>query len=131
MLRRAREAHGSTDASTPLPEHKLQVLQGWVEQLAEAHRIDSELKMLPPVQEIAALPVAEGLALNPPSQTESTLPTVESASNVRQASYQRTDPFDPAAFNERHAPVAQTPVAPTVPHVLAPSLPTVQTPAAE
>jgi len=119
LLQRARQAHGSASASTPLPAHKLQVLQGWIEQLAEAHQKENELKLLPPVVEIAALPVGQGLILNPPQQT-----TLE-PSQVRQASFVPADPFDPSAFNRRYAATkpAAAPAEPSVPHVLVPSEP--------
>ncbi len=119
------EAHGSLTASTPLPLHKLQVLQGWVEQLAEAHRKDTELRTLPTIVEIAALPATPTLRLNPPRQTIQQPP-----SKVRPASFETAapvDPFDPSVFNRRYATVekrAEKPnIEPSVPHVLAPNEP--------
>jgi len=118
LLQRGRVAHGSANASHPLPQHKLQVLTGWVEQLTEAHQKDLELKTLPLVAE-----ETPELELKAPQQTA--LPPL---GEVRTASYQPVDPFDPRAFNKRYAPVQQPTAAAksqvelAVPHVLTPSL---------
>ncbi len=96
LLRRAREAHGLKNASTPLPPHKLKVLQGWVEQLAEAHRMEADLKtrLL-----VARLPSESKLQLVSPQKTPEPTP-----SHVVTASYEKAvDPFDPSVFNRRHA----------------------------
>ena len=101
LLQRAREAHGSLTASTPLPPHKLQVLQGWVEQLAEAHRKDTELRSLPLLAEAASQPPTPELELLPPDRTPN---------EVRPASFESVepvDPFDPSVFNRRFATVTK------------------------
>ena len=107
LLLRARKAHGSINASVPLPSHKLQVLQGWVVQLAEAHRKETELRSLPLVAEVANLPERSELQLVPPQQT------VEQAPNeVRPVIYEapsRIDPFDPSAFNRRYSTTEKSP----------------------
>jgi len=109
LLQRASQAHGALDGSIPLPPHKLKVLEGWIGQLAIAHRKQNELHKLPPVTELAALPQANQ----------------QPSGEVRQASYQPVDPFDPTSFNQRNAtiekPPAESPVKQTVPHVLTPS----------
>jgi len=134
LLRRARQAHGAASASTPLPAHKLQVLQGWIEQLAEAHQKENEIKLLPPVVEIAALPLGDRLILNParqalPESPKSAQSSTEPLGGIRQASFEPGDPFDPSAFNRRYATTepAEAPVPRprenSVPHVLAPTEP--------
>ncbi len=103
LLLRARQAHGSINASVPLPSHKLQVLQGWVVQLAEAHRKETELRSLPLVAEVARLPQSPELQLVPPQQTVAQPP-----SEVRPVSYEapaRVDPFDPSVFNRRYSTI--------------------------
>ncbi len=122
LLVRAKRAHGALSASTPLPPHKLKVLQGWVEQLAEVHRKETELNSL---QLVAALPPS------PPQQTKTQLlPPQQQASQemrgeIRTASYEpkNADPFDPSAFNSRYAKKAELAVEPAVPHVLVPDEP--------
>lgn len=128
LLVQARRAHGATDSSTPLPPHKLHVLQSWVSQLAEANDQSLQLKELPAVVEVAEVPITPTLQLNAP-QLEPSKP----AEGVRTASYEPKDPFDPAVFNDRYATAKPAPdipnVAPqvqpadSVPHVLAPSDP--------
>lgn len=129
LLERARKAHGSESASTPLPMHKLKVLEGWITQLADAHQRASEIKLLPPVVEVAALKTTVGPILNPPVQTPP-----EQPGQVRQASFAPADPFDPSAFNQRYVTEAAsltqetgTPIEThnSVPHVLAPGEPVV------
>ena len=122
LLLRARQAHGSVTASMPLPPHKLKVLQGWVEQLAEAHRKESELNSL---RLVAALPPnlspQPKLQLHPPQQQASQ----ETPGEIRIASYEQkyADPFDPSAFNQRYAKKVEPAVEPAVPHVLVPDEP--------
>jgi len=123
LLRRARQAHGSLDASIPLPPHKWRVLEGWVTQLAEAHRKETERKSL---RLVAALPPKSG-----PQPTQplvfSTQAMQQPPSEVRTATYEPKkvepiDPFDPSGFNRRFATKATEPTAEsTVPHVLVPS----------
>lgn len=137
LLKHARQAHGSSDASTPMPAHKLQVLRGWIEQLAEADRKENEIKRLPPVVEIAALPVGREPILNPPRQAITTPPDAsrlraDPVDRVRQASFEPGDPFDPSVFNRRYATTgAEQPriaensdlriIETSPPHVLAPT----------
>ena len=143
LLVRAKRAHGALSASSPLPPHKLQVLQGWVEQLAEAHFKETELMTLPPVAEIVVPRLAAAtLQLNPPRQTISTSQSA-TPSGVQPASYQPVDPFDPKAFNQRYAQVEKLakkladaqpePSDPDpVPHAAAPGEPTfIPSPSAE
>lgn len=128
LLTQARKAHGSEASSAPLPPHKLQVLQSWVSQLAEANQQATEPKELPAVVEVAELPITPTLQLNAPQLT-----TPQAVKGVRTASYEPKDPFDPARFNDRYAtakpapqmPIAEPKVQPAepVPHVLAPSDP--------
>jgi len=110
LLLRARQAHGSLNASTPLPPHKLQVLEGWVEQLAEAHRKENELKTLPPVVEIAKQSSRPTLRLIPPQQKiqqpTSTIHPASYESEVEsevESKAEAVDPFDPSIFNRRYA----------------------------
>ena len=115
LLRLAKKAHGGSDASVPLPPHKLQVLHGWVEQLAEAHHKSMQPKLISPKIEVAALPARP----IPTKKVEG-----PSSSDVQPAGFQQADPFDPSVFNRQFAPVKEEASAastePSVPHVLTP-----------
>ncbi len=114
LLVRARKAHGSKNASTPLSARKLQVLRGWVEQLAEAHRKDTELRTVPHLAE-----VAPPLELIPPQQTVAKLD-----GKIHAVSYEAADPFDPAAFNRQRPMTSESSMEESaVPHILAPTHP--------
>lgn len=107
LLERARRAHGTLSSSTPLPAHKLQVLQSWITQLAEAEQKANQMQSLPPVVEIAALPS--------PSQTRGT--TGEgtiAADQVQQAAYAPIDAFDPQAFNTQFGSQAELATEPMI-----------------
>lgn len=93
LLLRAKVAHGSLTASTPLPAHKMQVLEGWVNQLTESHLKASELRSM---ALLAKRPV-RALAKS----------TQQTAGQVQQASYVASDPFDPAEFNRGRVPKQQ------------------------
>ncbi len=114
LLERASQAHGKLGISTPLPPHKLKVLEGWIEQLAIADRKKSDLHQLPQVTQLAALPP------NKPEQSSQ-----KSPGEVRQASYQTVDLFDPTEFNQANTTPANAttdgPPVEQVPHALAPS----------
>jgi hypothetical protein len=123
LLTQAKQAHGADSPSKPLPMHKLQVLQGWIAQLTEAHQKQLTLMTVPMLaEEESDVPP---LQLNPPQQS-----VVQEKSDVRVASYEAQDPFDPAVFNNRYATKQQSAVEPAVeriasridvvPHVLVP-----------
>jgi hypothetical protein len=132
LLERARQAHGPEGSSTTLADSKWQVLEGWVEQLAEAHQLEQ--------QQVAAQPQGSkrpgsNQTIRPPalltatrigSEMESAAPPGE----IRLAS--AVDPFDPAAFNARQA--AERKQASTLAVPLVPSqtdLPATDLPATE
>ncbi|MGI9430423.1 MAG: hypothetical protein ACR2NM_17310, partial [Bythopirellula sp.] len=126
LLKQAQQAHGSGSASKPMPMHKLQVLQGWIAQLTEAHHKQLTLMTLPLLAEEEPNPPP--LQLNAPQQS-----VAQPKSDVRAASYEAQDPFDPAGFNDRYAtqskPAADPAILPValrldvVPHVLVPDQP--------
>lgn len=130
LLALARQAHGGEDSSVPLPSHKLQVLQSWVSQLAEAHQQTKQLVELPQVADVEPPPITPTLQLNAPRVAPKQSPV-----GVRTASYAGVDAFDPMVFNDRYATSAQPPAQPPVhtgnateepvPHVAVPSDPQV------
>ncbi len=89
LLCRAKEAHGLLSASKPLPLHKIQVLQSWVEQLTEAQVKKEELSKLALLAKVPTKVVAQ--------------PVQKTRNEVRQASYESADPLDPSTFNRRHS----------------------------
>ncbi|MGI9430223.1 MAG: hypothetical protein ACR2NM_16295, partial [Bythopirellula sp.] len=67
LLKQAQRAHGSGSSSKPMPMHKLQVLQGWIAQLTEAHHKRLTLMTLPLLAEDEPNPPP--LQLNAPQQS--------------------------------------------------------------
>lgn len=120
LLERAKQAHGQEGSSSPLPLHKLKVLEGWIQQLAEAHHKHQELNAQPLI--VAAKTHKAQPSDQPNLPVQSSQPP---AGNVRSASFESADPFDPAAFNNRYATAQKTvrEQPANVPHVLTPSEP--------